>query len=87
MLLKKLLCPPCRELCSQRLGSALGLPRWGWQRAYDSLHHPYRGHNGAWDEKSTEGDGANLVADGTAPGLGRLIPARTEWGVVLVRRQ
>jgi hypothetical protein len=52
------------------LGSALGLPRWDWQRAYDSSRRPFRGHNGAWDEKSTEGDDVNLVADGTTPDLG-----------------
>jgi hypothetical protein len=37
--------------------------------------------------KPAEGDGANLVADGTAPGLGRLIPAQIEQGVESVQRQ
>jgi hypothetical protein len=37
--------------------------------------------------KLVEGDGANLVMDGTAPGLVRLIPAQTERGVESVRCQ
>jgi hypothetical protein len=39
------------------------------------------GHSGAWDKKSVGGDGANLIAVGTTPGLGRLVPARIERGV------
>jgi hypothetical protein len=78
VLQKKLLCPPCHGLCSQRLGSVLGLPRWGWQRACELSRHPCNGHSGAWDEKLAEGDGVSLVVDGAASGLGRLIPARTK---------
>jgi hypothetical protein len=33
------------------------------------------------------GDGANLIIDGAMSGLGRLVPARAEWGVWLVRHQ
>jgi hypothetical protein len=35
----------------------------------------------AWDEKSLEGDGANLIMDGVTTGLGRPMPARAELGV------
>jgi hypothetical protein len=78
---KKLLCLPCRGLYLQRLGSALGLPKCGGQRAWGSSRHPCRGHSGAWDANLAEGDGANVVMDGATPGLGRLVPARTERGV------
>jgi hypothetical protein len=49
-----------------------------------SSRHPCHGHNRARDTKSAEGDGANLVMDGTTPSLGRLVPARIERGVELV---
>jgi hypothetical protein len=81
---EEVLCPPCHGLHSQRLGSALGLHRWGWQRACSSSSCPCRGHSGAWDEKSTKGDGANPIVDGTKLGLGRLVPAQTDRGVELV---
>jgi hypothetical protein len=35
----------------------------------------------AWDEKSVGGDGANLILDGIATGLGRPVLARGELGV------
>jgi hypothetical protein len=81
---KKLMCPPCCGLFSQRLGIALGLPRWGRQRAWGSSRRPCYGHSGAWDEKSVGVNGVNLVTDGTVSGLGRLTPTKAEQGVGLV---
>jgi hypothetical protein len=87
VLLKKSLCLPYRGLCTWHSSSAPTLLWQAWRLTCGSPRHPCHCHGEAWDKNLVGGDGANLIMDGIAMGLGRPVLGRAEMGVESDRRQ
>jgi hypothetical protein len=62
------------------------LPWQACQRAWGSMHQPYR-HSRARDKKLVGGGGAIFAAEGGAVGLCQSVLARVELAVGLAQRQ